>query len=110
MFSTLLSCLGFLFFSIAAASPTLFARDATPASLSRSNLEFELGISLSNTAALYFPGETEFTNLTARWAENVTPDFVVSVLVGTEEDVSTAVIFPRSHTLNHCISLHYHAG
>lgn len=97
MLSTLLSCLGFLSFSIAAATPTLFAREETSASLSRSNFEFELGKSLSNKAALYFPGESEFTNLTARWAENITPDFVVSVVVGTEEDVSTTVIFPRLH-------------
>ena len=98
MFSTLLSCLGFLSFSIAVATPTLFARDETSASLSRSDFVFELGKSLSNKAALYFPGESEFTNLTARWAENINPDFVVSVLVGTEEDVSATVIFPRFYT------------
>ena len=111
MFSALRSCLGFLFLGIAAATPTLFARDQTSsASVSRSDFEFQLGRSLSNKAAVYFPGESEFTNLTARWAENVTPDFVVSVLAGTEQDVATTVSPPPLHTWNTRISLHCHTG
>ena len=110
IFSTLLFCLGFLSCGITAAPPTLFPRNVTAASLNSSFLELELGKSLSDKAVLYFPAESEFTNLTARWAENITPDFVVSVEVGTEEDVATTVSSQQFHTWSDLMSLYGYAG
>ena len=90
-FQKLFVCLAFLNCSVVASPPLLLPRNTTPASPSQSDLETELGSSLSKNASLYFPGSSQFTNLTARWTENITPDFVVSVEVGTEEDVATTV-------------------
>ena len=90
-FQSLLVCLTILSSNVIAAPPPLLPRDTTPASPSHSELENELGSSLSKKALIYFPGSAQFKNLTARWAENVTPQFLASVEPGTEEDVATIV-------------------
>lgn len=91
MVQTLLIFLGFLLYNAAANPARHPQREVTPRLPSNSALQLELGSSLSKKAALYFPGQPEFMNDTTRWADNVTPNFVVSVEVGTEDDVATIV-------------------
>lgn len=92
---TVFIVLGFLSFNTIAIPAPFLPRDASPALPSQRSLQLEIGRSLSKKAALYFPGQPEFKNLTTRWADNITPDFVITVEVGTENDVATTV---ASHT------------
>lgn len=91
MFQTLLVVLGFLSFNTWAIPAPFLPRDVSPALPSQRSLQVEIGRSLSKKAALYFPGQPEYKNLTTRWADNITPNFLVTVEVGTEEDVATTV-------------------
>ena len=88
---TLLVCLGFLFCGTTAFQSNFILRDDYGTHPSPQALHLELGRSLSKKAALSFPGQSLFTNLTTRWDESVTPEFYVSVEVGTAEDVATIV-------------------
>ncbi|KAL8638721.1 MAG: hypothetical protein Q9228_004148 [Teloschistes exilis] len=100
MFQTLLVVLGFLSFNTWAIPAPFLPRDVSPALPSQRSLQVEIGRSLSKKAALYFPGQPEYKNLTTRWADNITPNFLVTVEVGTEEDVATTVKFARKYNID----------
>ena len=98
MFLTLLVSLSFLLLRHTAIASSLLPRDVSSAKLPDSfTLQRELGKSLSKHAAVYFPGQAQYTNLTARFAENITPGFFVSVDVGSAADVKATVC--PSHSL-----------
>ncbi|KAL8693101.1 MAG: hypothetical protein Q9224_003818 [Gallowayella concinna] len=96
----LLIVLGFLSLNSFAIPAPFFPRDVSPALPSQRSLQLEIGRSLSKKAALYFPGQPEFQNLTTRWADNINPTFFVTVEVGTEEDVATTVKFARKYNID----------
>ena len=83
--------LGLLSFQAIAVPTPFLPRDVSPALPNQRALQNEIGRSLSKKAALYFPGQPEYKNLTTRWADNISPNFFVTVEVGTEDDVATTV-------------------
>lgn len=87
--------LAFLSFQAIAVPASFLPRDVSPALPNQRSLQNEIGRSLSKKAALYFPGQAEYKNLTTRWAENINPNFFATVEVGTADDVATTV---GSHT------------
>ncbi|CAL8580015.1 hypothetical protein XPA_005748 [Xanthoria parietina] len=100
MLSILSLVLGLLSFQAIAVPTPFHPRDVSPALPNQRALQNEIGRSLSKKAALYFPGQPEYKNLTTRWAENISPGFFVTVEVGTEDDVATTVKFARKYNID----------
>ena len=79
----------------AAVPPTLkrYPSDDQSTSLSaRSSLvQSQLGPRLSRHAALYFPNNPQFTNLTDRWSLSAQSEFAVVVVPGVDNDVAVTV-------------------
>ena len=51
----------------------------------------ELGPQLSKGASIYFPDNSQFTNLTERWSTFTTPKYALVVVPAVGEDVAAAV-------------------
>ncbi|KAL8801210.1 MAG: hypothetical protein Q9182_004604 [Xanthomendoza sp. 2 TL-2023] len=100
MLRALLIVVGFLSISSFAVPSPFLPTDVSAALTSQRSLQVEIGRSLSKQAALYFPGQPEFENLTTQWADNIDPTFFVTVEVGTEEDVATTVKFARKYNID----------
>lgn len=96
MFSSI--CLAALFISpfarVTVALPYIFTRavdDFTPLVPRAVDVQRRLGPLLSKGASLYFPGSSQYENITDRWSVFARPTISVVVEPGNSQDVATTV-------------------
>ena len=85
-----------LFVQFAAPVPFTLRRfpsadQSSSISTSVSVLQGQLGPRLSKHAALYFPNNPKYANLTERWSLSAKPEFAVVMVPGVENDVAATV-------------------
>jgi len=93
-YSSLAACASALLPAVIKASPTACPDDicaTTPAALTASDIQRQLGPKLSKDAVIYAENDPRFHNATERWQAYMPPTINVVVEPGVEEDVSKIV-------------------
>lgn len=84
------------------ALPYIFTRavdDFTSLVPRAADVQRQLGPLLSKGASLYFPGNSQYENLTDRWSAYAKPTIAIVLEPGNSQDVATTVwILPRPYS------------